>query len=64
MRTVTSVRAGYEASNLEAATIILADAQKYGGGQSGLVVWAHLFMLRHAERQGQRVGPLFERRAA
>ena len=47
----------YLAGNLQAAGIILSDAERYGGSESGLVRWARLVTER---AQPTITGPLFE----
>ena len=58
---VRSAREGYNASNLLAARLVLADIARYGGEQAGLVVWARLIQVKNVRRID---GPLFGSRAA
>ncbi|MGB7720894.1 MAG: hypothetical protein WBL65_13395 [Bryobacteraceae bacterium] len=52
----------YDAGNLAAARLILADVDQHGGAGAGLVIWAALVLER---LQPKIEGPLFrERRAA
>ena len=41
----------YDADNREAAAVILAHVEMYGGEEAGLVQWARLFTRRDEERQ-------------
>ena len=43
----------FDRGNLEAAGLILADAERYGGPDSLLCLWARQWMERHASKQGQ-----------
>jgi hypothetical protein len=43
---VGTVRAHFERQNAEAAGVILADIEKYGGEGSGAVQWARLCLAR------------------
>ena len=55
----------YRTSNLEAAHIILADVQRYGGPDSLMATWAKLFIERiEARPEDREAGPLFAQRAA
>jgi hypothetical protein len=50
----------YRRANLEAARIIVADVQRYGGESAGLVRWARLFVSRvEAPPADWEAGPLF-----
>ena len=61
---VSRARAGYQAANLEAATIIAADPVKYPVG--GLMQeWADVILSRAAAPPADwEAGPLFQQRAA
>jgi hypothetical protein len=47
-------------ANEQAAGLVLADIQRYGGEGAGLVIWAHMI---EAKAQPTVRGPLFERAA-
>ncbi len=54
--TVRSVRAKYDAANLEAARIIAADPERYPGGMQE---WAQRVLARIERERLESVGPLF-----
>jgi hypothetical protein len=55
----------YEEQNIEAANMIAADVQRYGGEQAALVVWARrVIESSEAPPAGAACGPLFQQRAA
>jgi hypothetical protein len=58
---VGSVQAGFDASNLLAATLIASDPKRY---QGVLQEWADLILTRAAQPDDALAGPLFESRAA
>lgn len=58
MATVKSVRAQFDATNLEAAKIILQDPATYPAG-SGAAQWARLCLARLEREQAERCGPAF-----
>lgn len=64
--TVPKRQASYDASNREAAAVILADINAHGGLEAGLVRWARLVTMRggllvHSEQAPQpEQGVLFE----
>jgi hypothetical protein len=54
----------YRAGNLEVATVVLADPERYGGETAGLVQWARLFISRvEAPPADWEAGPLFRQAA-
>lgn len=52
----------YDAQNRLAARLILADPERFGGPEAGLVRWARLVVERQTSEQEQ--GELFERKAS
>jgi hypothetical protein len=60
---VGSVQAGFDASNLLAATLIASDPGKYPEG-SLMAEWADLVLSKAAVLDNALAGPLFESRAA
>ena len=58
-RTVSRARAGYDAANLEAATIIAADPAKYPEG-SLMATWADVILSKAARPDDADAGPLFD----
>jgi hypothetical protein len=52
-------RARFDAANLQAAEVLLADVPKYGGEQSGAVQWAQAVMRRLGHHPAADAGPLF-----
>ena len=59
-RTVKSARQGYAVANLECATIIATDPERYPAG-SLMAVWADAVLSKAAEAdvKDQDAGPLF-----
>jgi hypothetical protein len=54
------MRNPYAQANLEAARVILADIERYGGESAGLVQWARLIVKRtEAPPADWEAGPLF-----
>jgi hypothetical protein len=55
---VLRLRTGHEARNIEAAALILVDADRYGGDSSLAVLWARRVLARQPNRvdggRGQR----------
>jgi hypothetical protein len=51
---------GFDADNLAAARIILADVEKYGGKGSLMAIWARIVLARASAELPPSGGPLFD----
>jgi hypothetical protein len=61
MTTKVRITERYDAANLEAATVIASDPERY---QGVLQEWADTILTRAAQPDEALAGPLFESRAA
>ena len=63
MTTKVRITERYDAANLEAATVIASDPEKYPEG-SLPALWSDVVLSKAAEPDDAEAGPLFESRAA
>lgn len=63
MTTKQSLASRYDAANMEAATIIASDPEKYPDG-SLMARWADLILSRAVGVKDDEAGPLFRQRVA
>ena len=63
-QSVSRARVGFDKQNELAARLVLADVQRYGGEQAGLVIWARMLQAKTAPTIVGRLFTATGRRAA